>query len=71
MIEQPKFTCSPLGKIWKKQTQRIESQSEEQVKEIDEHGKQRVESNEDIKIYFTINRDGIPCEKKKKYLINF
>ena len=50
----------------------IEDQGEKQIKAIEEHGKQLVESNELIKNDFTINRDGISLRKqKKKHLINF
>ena len=45
MVEQAKFTHSPLGKALEKQTKTIESQGEKQVKVIEEHGKQPVKSN--------------------------
>ena len=38
VIEQAKFTYSPSGNALEKQTKIIESQNEEQVKAIDEHG---------------------------------
>ena len=34
VIEQAKFTCSPLGKALKKQTKTFEHQSKKQIKEI-------------------------------------
>ena len=42
IIEQTKFTYSLLVKIFEKQ---IESQGKKQIKAIEEHGKQPVESN--------------------------
>ena len=44
-IEQAKFTYSPLGKTLENQTKTIEDQGEKQIKAIEEHGKQLVESN--------------------------
>ena len=54
-----------------KQTKTIEDQREKQIKAIEEHGKQLVESNELIKNGFHIDRDGAPLKNKKKYLMNF
>ena len=44
----------------------LEDQGEKQIKPIEEHGKQLVESNELIKNDFTINRDGISLRKQKR-----
>ena len=49
MIEQVKFTYSPIGKALKKQIKTIENQGEKQIKAIKEHGKQLIESNALIK----------------------
>ena len=47
MIKQARFTYSPLGKAFKKQTKTNEEQGKK--KAIENHGKQLVESNELIK----------------------
>ena len=65
MIEQVKFTYSPLGKTLEKQTKPIEDQGKKLIKEIEDHGKQLVESTELIKIDFNINKDNIPHEEPK------
>ena len=39
VIEQGKFTYSPLGKTFEKQIKTIENQGETQIKAIEEHGK--------------------------------
>ena len=39
MIEQAKFTYSPLGKAFEKQIKTIEDQGEKQVKAIEDKGK--------------------------------
>ena len=49
VIEQAKFTYSPLEKALEKQTKTIEDQVEKQIKTIEEHGKQLVESNTLVK----------------------
>ena len=38
MIEQPKFTYSPLGKAFKKQIKAIEDEGEKQIKAIQNQG---------------------------------
>ena len=58
-IEPAKFTYSPLGKALEKQ-----------IKTIEDHGKQLVESNEIAKKDFNIDRDSVPLEEPKKYLMN-
>ena len=40
IIEQAKFTYSPLCKAFEKQTKTIEDQGEKQIKALEEHGKQ-------------------------------
>ena len=42
IIEQPKFTYSPLGKTFEKQMKIIEDQGKKQIKALEEHGKQLV-----------------------------
>ena len=41
-----------------------------QIKAIDDHGKQLAESNELIKMAFNIGRDSKKLEEQKKYVIN-
>ena len=45
VIEQAKFTYSPLAKALEKQTKAIEGQGEKQIKAIKDHEKQLVISN--------------------------
>ena len=72
MIEQTKFTYSPLGKVLQKQKKAIEDQGEKQIKAFDEHGKQLVESNEFIKNDLNIDKDSVRLEEQKiKNLMNF
>ena len=42
MIEQVKFTYSPLGKALYKQTETIEDQGKKQINTFEEHGKQLI-----------------------------
>ena len=44
MIEQVKFTYSPPGKTLVKESKTMEDQGKKQIKAIEEHGKQLVES---------------------------
>ena len=60
VIEQAKFTYSPLGKGLEEQTKKIGDQGRKQVKVIEDQGKQLVESNDLIKKDFNIDRDNIP-----------
>ena len=41
MIEQTKFTYSPLGKVFEKQIKTIEDQGEKQIKTIQNQGQAR------------------------------
>ena len=45
MIEQAKFTYSPLGKVFEKQIKTIENQDKKQIKAIEDYGKQLPKSN--------------------------
>ena len=49
MIEQNKFTYPHLEKALEKQTETVGSQGENQIKAIEKHGQQLVESNVLIK----------------------
>ena len=62
MIQQAKFTYSPLGKALRKQIKTNEGQGKKQIKTIENHGKQLIESYELIKRDFNIDRDNIPLE---------
>ena len=66
VIEQAKFTYSPLGKVFEKQTKTIEDQGKNQIGAIKESGKQRIESNEVAKNDFNVDRSGVPYEKQKE-----
>ena len=63
MIEKAKFTYFPLGKAFEKQIKTIENQGEEQIKALEVHRKQLVESNKLIKKGFNMGKDSIPLEK--------
>ena len=47
IIEQAKFTYSPLGKAFEKQRKVIEDQGKKQIKQFKEHRKETVKSNKD------------------------
>ena len=49
IIEQAKFTCSPLRKAFEKQTKTIEDQRENQIKAIQDNEKQITSINDDYK----------------------
>ena len=65
IIEQAKFTYSPLGKFFNKQIKTIEDQGEKQIKAIQNQGQ-----NKTIKKYAYENDDTPFISKQKKYLIN-
>ena len=66
MTEQAKFTYYPLGKALEKQTKMIEDQGKKQIKAVEVHLKQLVESSKVSKKNFNINRDSTPLEEQKK-----
>ena len=45
IIEQAKFTYSPLGKTFEKQTKAIGDQGKKQIKALEEDGKQLIKSS--------------------------
>ena len=47
MIEQAKFTYSPLGKAFEKQTKTIKDQREKQIEAIEDNKKQLTDINDD------------------------
>ena len=57
VIEETKFTYSPLGKASEKQKRAIEDQGEKQIKVTEEHGKELVESNALVKRIIKIVRN--------------
>ena len=65
MIEQAKFIYSPLGKAFEKQTKTIDDQGKKQIKALEKHEKQLVESNELVKKDLNISRD-LPFDKQRK-----
>ena len=71
IIEQAKFTYSPLRKAFQKQTKTIEGQGQNQISAIKVSGKQIIESNEVAKNNFNIYRSGIPHEKPKRNINRF
>ena len=66
IIEQAKFTYSPLGEAFKKQTKTIKDQGKNQINAIKGHGKQIIESNEVAKNDFNIDRSGVSNKKQKE-----
>ena len=66
VIEQVKFANSPLGKAVEKQTKTIEDQRTKQIKAIEDHGEQLVESKELIKKDFNFDRDSIQLDEQRK-----
>ena len=56
IIEQAKFTYSPLGKAFEKQTKTIEDQGEKQIKAIQDNRKQLI-SDDDYKNKLLISKE--------------
>ena len=65
IIEQAKFTYSPLGKAFEKQMKTIEDQGEKQIKTIQDQGQIKI-----IKKYGYDAEDTPLSQNKKKYLMN-
>ena len=65
IIERAKFTYSPLGKAFEKQTKITEDQGEKQIKAIQNQGQ-----NKTIKKYAYDDDDTLFICKQKEYLIN-
>ena len=57
IIEQAKFTYSPLGKAFEKQTKTIEDQGEKQIKAIQDNNKLQLTNNYDYKDKLLISRE--------------
>ena len=64
-IEQAKFTYSPLGKAFEKESKTTEDQEKNQISTIKESGEQIIESNKVTKNDFNIDRSGVSHEKKE------
>ena len=58
IIKQVKFTYSPLGKAFEKQTKTIEDKDKKQIKALEEHGKQL--------IMYSGEKDSLELLKQKK-----
>ena len=74
VIEQVKFTYSPLRIAMEKQTKTIEDQGEKQIKAIEEHGKQLVKSNafaEKESTPFDKKKESVSLDKQKEILYKF
>ena len=65
IIEQAKFTCSPLGKAFEKYIKTIENQGQKQIKAIQDQGQIKT-----IKKYAYDAEDTPLISNKKKYLMN-
>ena len=65
VIEQAKFTYSPLGKSLEKQKNTVEDEGKKQIKATEDHGKQLILSYELIKKDFIIDRDSATLEGQK------
>ena len=63
MIEQAKFTYSPLGKAFEKQTKIIEDQGEKQIRPI--QNKRPIKSIE--KFTYDVNDNAIVLKEKEIY----
>ena len=56
MIDQAKFTYSPLDQEFEKPRKTIEDQGEKQIKELEEHGKQLAKSKgETLALWWVLN----------------
>ena len=64
IIEQAKFTYSPLGKDFEKQIKRIEDQGQKQIKTTEDQGQVKT-----IKKY-TYNNEDTPLIPKQKEIFN-
>ena len=62
IIEQAKFTYSPLGKAFEKQIKTIEDQGKKQIKAIQDQGQVKT-----IKQY-SYDSEGTPFTSKQKYI---
>ena len=54
-----------MRKAFEKQTKTTKDQGKNQISAIKESGKQITEFNEVAKIFFNIDRNGVPHEKQK------
>ena len=54
MIDQAKFTYSPLDQEFEKLRKTIEDQGEKQIKELEEHGKQ-LAKGETLALWWVLN----------------
>ena len=64
IIEQAKFTYSPLGKVFEKQIKEIEDQDEKQIKGIQSQGQVETIKN------YTYDNEDAPLTSKRKEIFN-
>ena len=57
MIEQAKFSYSPLGKAFEKQTKTIKDQGEKQIEAIEDNKKQLTDINDDYKNKLLLSKE--------------
>ena len=65
IIEQAKFTYSPLGKAFEKQTKTIEDQGKKQAKAIEDQGQKQIKTTE--KYGYKTDDDAIILREKEIY----
>ena len=68
MIQQARFTCSPLRKFLDKYIKAIDDQGKKLIKATEDHGKEMIESNELIKNDFISTE--ITYHMKNKKIFN-
>ena len=66
IIEQAKFAYSPLGRAFQKQIKTFEKQEKKQLKAIEEHGKQLVESNALKRSNYDSEKNSLSLLKQKE-----
>ena len=57
MIEQAKFTYSPLGRAFEKQSKAIKDQGEKQIEAIQDNKKQLTDNNDDYKNKLLLSKE--------------
>ena len=67
VIEQAKLNNSPFGKALEKQTETSEGQRKKQIKSIENHGKQLINSNELTKKNFISTVAAYQLKNRKRF----
>ena len=70
LIEQAKFTYSPLGKAFEKQTKTIEDQGEKQTETIKDQGEKQIKAIQDKSIENIKKYSDYENEYKKELLLS-